>query len=471
MTAEVGGWRDRLAEVVDRLGGPLRTEDGGRIVCRCPGCDGDLSVRRLRHRIALVCTRPGRDSCTLNAICQAGGFDKGLLDLTALLPASPPTANGHAPAAALRLNTISAPDLMAREFPAPNPPVPGVIFEGVTLFAGREKTGKSLLMLNIARAKALGGRVFGAIAVPQGDVLYVDMENGLRRVQGRLREQLVGDEAPPGLRFVEGTAPRIGAGFLETLAEYLADYPRTTLIVIDTLIRLKPRPKPGQHRIYDEDYDSVSGLTDFAQRHPGLGIVLLHHCNKLGDPVDVLDSVSGSTGLNGGVDGIAIWRRERGKDAGDLFLTHRDMLNDAHSVLRWDPAIHGYVTDDTADPDEYRLSDQRKAVLRVLRGQADPMGPQEIATATGLDYGAVRVLLSQMAKAGQVQTPAYGKYTASLTLGHTPNTAHTAEFRAGNGPDDELDAHSHPSHPSQSAVRDGSGTAPEHGEEPDEERF
>ena len=50
--------------------------------------------------------------------------------------------------------TFTASDLMALELPDPRPAVRGLIPEGLTLLAGKPKTGKSWLALQIALAVA-----------------------------------------------------------------------------------------------------------------------------------------------------------------------------------------------------------------------------------------------------------------------------------------------------------------------------
>ena len=63
-----------------------------------------------------------------------------------------------------------------------------VIVEGLTLFAGKPKIGKSWLMLHAAFAVATGGFTLGEIHCPAGDVLYCAMEDSLRRLQSRLKK-------------------------------------------------------------------------------------------------------------------------------------------------------------------------------------------------------------------------------------------------------------------------------------------
>src|SRR5204863_5959835 len=74
--------------------------------------------------------------------------------------------------------------------------VPGVIPEGLTIFGGRPKQGKSWGIYGVGLAVATGGRAFGKIAVPQGEVLYLALEDGERRLQARMLSLLKGEPAP-----------------------------------------------------------------------------------------------------------------------------------------------------------------------------------------------------------------------------------------------------------------------------------
>ena len=68
--------------------------------------------------------------------------------------------------------------------------VPGVIVEGLTLFAGKPKIGKSWLLLHAAIAVARGGFTLGDIHCDEGDVLYCALEDNLRRLKSRMAKLL-----------------------------------------------------------------------------------------------------------------------------------------------------------------------------------------------------------------------------------------------------------------------------------------
>lgn len=67
--------------------------------------------------------------------------------------------------------------------------VNGLIPEGVTLLSGDAKIGKTNAALDIAIQVATGyDKVFGEYSTNKGDVLYLDLENGQKRIQKRAQK-------------------------------------------------------------------------------------------------------------------------------------------------------------------------------------------------------------------------------------------------------------------------------------------
>src|SRR5712692_7269943 len=114
----------------------------------------------------------------------------------------------------IRPKILNAVDLMALELPEPRWAVTGLLPEGLNIFAGRPKTGKSWLMLGTAIAVASGGRALGQVKVAQGDVLYLALEDSPRRLQERIG-MLLGGAPPPALLDLSREWPRGDAGVAE----------------------------------------------------------------------------------------------------------------------------------------------------------------------------------------------------------------------------------------------------------------
>jgi AAA domain len=116
-------------------------------------------------------------------------------------------------------DTIDADSLLGMAFPEINFVINKYLVEGLTILAGKPKLGKSWWAYDAAIAVATGGLAMGKIKCEQGDVLYLCLEDNLRRVQRR-----IGTLCPlakkRGISLarlkVRTEAPRIDDGLLET---------------------------------------------------------------------------------------------------------------------------------------------------------------------------------------------------------------------------------------------------------------
>src|SRR4051794_23623240 len=75
--------------------------------------------------------------------------------------------------------------------------VPSIVTEGLTIFAGGPKLGKSYMSLDFSLACGSGGVALGYISVEQCDVFYLALEDGGRRLQARTRQLMTGDQQWP----------------------------------------------------------------------------------------------------------------------------------------------------------------------------------------------------------------------------------------------------------------------------------
>jgi hypothetical protein len=313
-------------------------------------------------------------------------------------------------------------ELLAKVFPVPRAIVEKMILEGLMLLAGKPKLGKSRLMLDIAVAVACGGKALGHLPVDAGPVLYISLEDPERRLQARIQTMLIGCRAPENFEY-ETEWPKVDEGGLEDLDLWIQEHPGARLIVIDTLKRMRPKPKPGQS-VYDADYEALQGLADLCHRHEGLAVVIVHHTNKLHDAEDFADLISGSTGLPGSADGFAVMRRKRGEGDAVLSVVHRDLPEDQEHALRSDPITGGWTFLGAAQ--DQPTSPEQRQILEVLDEAFEPLTSKAIAEILGKKPEAVRFLLWKMDQAGLVERVSTGRYTrasreAPLSLPTTTN--------------------------------------------------
>ncbi|SHF60816.1 IclR helix-turn-helix domain-containing protein [Desulfofundulus australicus DSM 11792] len=297
---------------------------------------------------------------------------------------------------------FSAVELVNADFPEPSWVIPGLLPEGLALLVGRPKIGKSWLALNIAVAAASGGVALGKIKVEKASVVYLALEDQPRRLKKRLASVLQGGAAPDGLFFYT-EFPRLDQGGLLALEELITRR-GAKLLIVDTLAKMRP---PGRRNgnVYQEDYAVMGALKSLADRYNAV-VLLIHHQNKQGY-VDVLDSISGSTGIGGAADTTWILKRSRGKVDAELFVTGRD-FEEQELALEFDKRTTTWHI--VGGAEEYRLSQERQQVIELLRAAGEPMGAKDIAQALGKSSSTVRWLLATMANEGQLTKVERGLY-------------------------------------------------------------
>lgn len=309
--------------------------------------------------------------------------------------------------------------LQKMEFPPPKWAVPNIIPEGLTLYVGPEKIGKSLLMLHLGYAVAAGGMALSSIPVEQGGVLYVSMEDGLRRVQDRVRKMVGDHEEWPEAFDLHTEWRRLDEGGLPDLDDYLSENPHTRLVVFDTLSIIRPQRKKGGD-LFGEDYAVSHSLKRMADKHH-TNIVVIHHVKKRTgkdeDP-DWTSAVSGTRGLSAAADATLLLDRKRGEKVAVLKKTGRDVDDGTPVGLAFDPVRLLWSTTDA--PPSFEISNDRKRaivdhLLALPEGQS--WGVMEIATATGFPKGTVGPYAAQLAKDG-VLTNDDGRFSVTAAYRH-----------------------------------------------------
>jgi hypothetical protein len=302
---------------------------------------------------------------------------------------------------------ISAAELIARDFKEPKWAVPQVIAEGLTILAGKPKTGKSWIGLDFAVAVAGEYEALGNIKCEQGEVLLLALEDNNRRLHQRLKAVLQGRPAPQALNIATQWR-RADAGGLVDLEGWLRTHPRSRLVVIDTLQMIRGQ-RSRNEGVYADDYQAVGALKALADKS-AVPFLVVHHLRKeaAGDP---LDSVSGTAGITGSADTILVLKREPKDSLGLLYVRGRD-VPEAEIAMEFDEATGKWLR--LMGADDFRRSKERNTIIRALLDLNEPMTPAEIADAIGKPRGkgSVRVLLHKMHKSGDVTRCADGRYIA-----------------------------------------------------------
>ncbi len=300
---------------------------------------------------------------------------------------------------------FSACDLMQREFPEPKWIIPDILTEGLAILAGKPKTGKSWMALNLSVAASAGGRALGAFCVDKGEVLYLALEDTPRRLKTRLQQVLGGNTAPEGLHFMNEW-PRIDQGALPLLERWLEAHPDCMFIIIDTLAKLWPKSngKDGGNA-YHQDSVTIGAIKTIADLHQ-IAILLVTHLRK-SPTEDPLEQISGSMGISGSADTLLVLQRSRGKADANLLVTGRD-IEEQELALRFDPVMGSWQH--LGGADEYRRSQEQATIIEALKGAGVALSPKEIADICGGKHGSVKHLLGKIADEGYAERVAYGKY-------------------------------------------------------------
>jgi hypothetical protein len=302
-----------------------------------------------------------------------------------------------------RGSVITASDLKSKTFSPVKYVVPGYIPEGVTIFAGKPKIGKSWLLYDLCLASAANRFVLGQIKPIQGDVLYLALEDSERRLKKRL-EKLWPDGDWPAQLTLTTTWRKADAGGLDDIAEWCESVGKPVLIVVDTLEKFRPAAK-NNTAAYSTDYLAIAGLHKLAHAR-GIAIVVIHHVRKM-EADDPFDMVSGTNGLTGAADTILVLQRHAGNVI--LYARGRD-IEEKETACRFEKSTCRWTL--LGDAEAVHSSAERMSVVAVLRDAgADGLHISEIMAATQRsDRNAVDQLLYKMQWDGELMRVKRGHY-------------------------------------------------------------
>lgn len=210
--------------------------------------------------------------------------------------------------------------------------VPNMLPIGLSVLAGAPKRGKSWLSLALALAVA-GGKTFLGQQCRQGDVLYLDLESRKYRVQDRLAKLITGP-APPRLYIAHDAAP-LGDELYMQLDGWCKAVQEPTLIIIDTLGRVRAGGKKSSENAYESDTRMYGGLQKWATGHR-LAVLVVHHLRKVKDSDDWFDKINGSNGLVGAADTVLGLGGARGEPVSRFMVSGRDIDGDYELAIRFD---------------------------------------------------------------------------------------------------------------------------------------
>lgn len=203
-----------------------------------------------------------------------------------------------------------------------------LILPGTYLFVGAPKVGKSFLMAQLAYHISTGLPLWGN-EVRQGKVLYLALEDDYARLQKRLY-RMFGTDGTDKLVF-SISAKNLSNGLFDQLEKFLCNNPDTSLIIIDTL--QKVREDLSETCSYANDYDVASKLKSFSDKY-GICFLLVHHTRKE-KAEDIFAMISGTHGLFGAADGaFVMYKEKRTAKTATLAVSGRDQPDQKLFLIR-----------------------------------------------------------------------------------------------------------------------------------------
>ena len=328
--------------------------------------------------------------------------------------------------------TITAGALLATPIPPVKWIIPGLLPAGLAIFDGPSKAGKSWLTLWLCLQISQGKSVWGREIEPR-TVLYFSLEDTLGRLQERLY-RLVDAEEDPERLILQTESHGIGQGLEEQIVSFIHTYPDISLIVIDTLQKVRKSDQNGS--MYANDYRDIGALKELADKY-GICILLIHHLRKQ-TASDPFDQISGSTGLMGVADTSWVMQRKRMSQTADILLIGRDM-DDRTLHLREENCIWTLEDEETAEEREIKaVPDYLWKAAKYIESVGNWQGTaSELLAAAGIENSKPNQFTYNMAKYfDKVFEPKNIRYKT-----HRKNKVRLLNFYGddGDGGDDDID--------------------------------
>ena len=309
------------------------------------------------------------------------------------------------------LETKSMTEIYDTVYLSKPPLIDGLLYPGTYLFAGAPKLGKSFLMAQLAYHISMGLNMWG-FSVRQGTVLYLALEDNYHRLQERLY-RMFGTDSTDNLHFAI-KAPDLENGLDEQLEDFIRQHQDTTLIIIDTLQKI--REVGGEKYSYANDYEIIARMKGFADKH-SICLLLVHHTRKQ-TAGDKFDMISGTTGLLGAADGaFLLQKKKRSSNAATLEVSGRDQpdqklyISRNPETLQWE--LEDIETDMWQEPPDPLLNLVQRLVTTgnpIWSGTAT-----ELAAALQLDITPIALAMRLNVRAGKLMNDYHIHYQNTRT--------------------------------------------------------
>lgn len=226
------------------------------------------------------------------------------------------------------MKTVTMQELYQDIYSKKPPVIEGLLYQGAYLFVGSPKIGKSFFMAQLAYHVSTGTPLWD-YPVKKGTVLYLALEDDYRRLQERMY-RMFGTDSTENLYFSVSSKP-LGNGLTDQLSGFIREHPDTTLVIIDTLQKI--REVDSDSYSYAKDYEIINQLKQFSDSW-GICLLLVHHTRKQ-KASDNFDMISGTNGLLGCADGaFMLYKETRTSNKATLEISGRDQQDQKIHLIR-----------------------------------------------------------------------------------------------------------------------------------------
>lgn len=226
------------------------------------------------------------------------------------------------------MKTVTMQELYQDIYSKKPPVIEGLLYQGTYLFVGSPKIGKSFFMAQLAYHVSTGTPLWD-YPVKKGTVLYLVLEDDYRRLQERMY-RMFGTDSTENLYFSVSSKP-LGNGLTDQLSGFIREHPDTTLVIIDTLQKI--REVDSDSYSYAKDYEIINQLKQFSDSW-GICLLLVHHTRKQKSS-DNFDMISGTNGLLGCADGaFMLYKETRTSNKATLEISGRDQQDQKIHLIR-----------------------------------------------------------------------------------------------------------------------------------------
>lgn len=226
------------------------------------------------------------------------------------------------------MKTVTMQELYQDIYSKKPPVIEGLLYQGTYLFVGSPKIGKSFFMAQLAYYVSTGTPLWD-YPVKKGTVLYLALEDDYRRLQERMY-RMFGTDSTENLYFSVSSKP-LGNGLTDQLSGFIREHPDTTLVIIDTLQKI--REVDSDSYSYAKDYEIINQLKQFSDSW-GICLLLVHHTRKQ-KLSDNFDMISGTNGLLGCADGaFMLCKENRTSNKATLEISGRDQQDQKIHLIR-----------------------------------------------------------------------------------------------------------------------------------------